>query len=244
MAEQEVVKHTKKVYKIWNSNQHGFWHKVKEFFIEMAIIVVAISLSIWFHDRSEHKHAQKEVKVFLLGLREDFLQDLKEMQDDKDSYTRQMEAFRYVTRGKINDTLSRDSLRKYNNWLFNTTRLLQNNGRFEGFKASGKIGQIEDTSIQNGIMDLYQENIPSLLISSDFYLEAKRLFFEYCFKNRKRTSDSTTNLAQILKTDEAQNICQTLSSGGETIDRYQICIDKMHLLVNKIEEKYGIREND
>src|SRR4051812_19152197 len=47
MAELEVVKHTKKVYKIWNSKEHSFWHKAKEFLIEIFIIVFAVSLSIW-----------------------------------------------------------------------------------------------------------------------------------------------------------------------------------------------------
>jgi len=33
MAEQEVAKHTKKIYKIWNSKnkEHSLWHKTKIF---------------------------------------------------------------------------------------------------------------------------------------------------------------------------------------------------------------------
>ena len=71
MAEQEVIKHTKKVYKIWGSKEHSFRQKVKEFFVEVFIIVFVITLSIWFHNRSEHSKEQEEVKHFLLGLKSD-----------------------------------------------------------------------------------------------------------------------------------------------------------------------------
>jgi len=83
MAEQEVVKRTKKVYKTWTDKELSFWHKVKEFLIEVFIIVFAISLSIWFHNSSEHAHQQEEVKQFLLGLKGDLSNDMVEMKTIK-----------------------------------------------------------------------------------------------------------------------------------------------------------------
>ena len=240
MAEQEVIKHTKKVFSIWNNKEHGLWHKIREFLIEIIIIVFAVSLSIWLHDRSEHKHQQKEVKEFLLGLREDLLKDITEMKTDKESYLNQGIAFSYITGVKLNQTLDKDSLRKYQSSLFNTTRLQQNSGRFEGFKASGKIGEIEDQTLQNDIMDLYQENIPSLLAATDPYIERKYQFFDFGIKNRKKLTDSTNNAATLLLTDEAQNICGFLANPGEIINRYDDCINKMKTIVTQIEDKYDI----
>jgi hypothetical protein len=63
MAEQEVIKHTKKIFTVWNSSK-GFWHKLWEFFLEIFIIVFAISLSIYLHDSSEKKHQRHETKEF------------------------------------------------------------------------------------------------------------------------------------------------------------------------------------
>jgi hypothetical protein len=48
-------------------------------------------------------------------------------------------------------------------FFFNLTGLIPNNGRLEGFKSSGKIGNTKDKVLQNNIMDLYQEDIPSLI---------------------------------------------------------------------------------
>ena len=240
MAEQEVIKHTKKVFKIWNSEEHNFWQKLKEFLIEIFIIVFAISLSIWLHDKSEHNHQQKEVKEFLLGLREDLLNDINEIKDDEESYANQGKTFRYIAGIRLNQTLNEDSIRKYRVWLFNTTRLQENSGRFEGFKSSGKIGAIEDQTIQNDIMDLYQENIPSLLASTDAYLRSKADLNQFIQKNRKRITDSTTNLSGILIEDEAQNICSTLTYVHEIMERYDLCVDKMKKIVSGIENKYSI----
>jgi hypothetical protein len=239
MAEQEVIKHTKEIFKIWSSKEHSFWHKVREFFVEILIIVFAVTLSIWLHERSEHAHQQKEVKEFLLGLREDFRSDMKEMEEDKESYSAQGRTFKYIYSVKSDQEVSADSIFKYRNFFGNTTRLNQNSGRFEGFKASGKIGLIEDEAIQNEIMDLYQESIPSLLMSSDGYINWKNNFIDFRIRNEKRVTDSTTNLLTLLRRDEARNYAYYLSSTQEIIDRYDICIDKMKQIVGMIDKKYG-----
>lgn len=242
MAEQEVIKHTKQVYKIWTSKSHSFWHKLKEFFVEIIIIVFAVTLSIWLHDRSEHKHQQKEVKEFLLGLRQDLLSDIKEMKQDRQSYLQQKKIFGYISSAGVHGILSSDTLRNNQQWLLNTTRLNQNNGRFEGFKASGKIGNIEDEKLQNDIMDLYQENIPSLLASTDNYVSRKNQFVDFTIKNRKQITDSTSNFSTILLTDEARNLCGFLASPGEIISRYDLCISKMQTIVDEIEKNYDIEQ--
>lgn len=244
MAEQEIVKHTKKVYKIWNSKEHGFWFKLKEFLIEISIIVFAVSLSIWLHERSEHTTQQQEVKEFLTGLRQDLLSDLREMSDDRKSYVLQQQAFGYISGIRIQDPINRDSLEKYKKPLLDITRLQQNNGRFEGFKASGKIGAIENNVLQDHIMDLYQENIPSLLSSTDNYIRRKNQLIDFYIFHLKRFTDTTSNAATILKMDEAQNLAGFLARPDEIIERYDSCISKMNTIVEEIENKYGIKKNN
>jgi hypothetical protein len=238
MAEQEVIKHTKKVYKIWNSKEHSFWHKVREFLLEVFIIVFAVTLSIWFHNRSEHGQQQADVKQFMIGLKNDLQSDISEMKNDRASYEMQKAGFAYLATLRIKDRVSLDSLNKYYTWLFNTTSLNPNNGRFEGFKASGKIGEIENAELQNDILDLYQEDIVSLLNSTDSYILYKRKFFDYVTKNRRRLTDSTSNIADILAQDEAQSIAISLSSPGQVLDRYDACISKMNKIIAEIDQEY------
>ena len=170
------------------------------------------------------------------------LADICEMSDDKESYLNQDKTFNYIASVKPNQTLSVDSLDKYRDFLYNTTRLQQNNGRFEGFKASGKIGFIEDEKLQNDIMDLYQENIPQLLTSSDAYIHRKNEWFDFLVKNVRKITDSTTNIQTILLTDEAQNLCGFLANTSEIITRYNVCINKMKAIVTEIENSYNIEK--
>jgi hypothetical protein len=238
MAEDEIAKHTKKIYKTWSAKELNFWHKLKEIIVEIVIIVFAVTVSIWFHNRSEHNHQQEDVKIFLLGLQKDFTADIAEMQGDKHSYEMQEDAFNYINHTKLGATLNSDSVAYYFNWIYNTTALNPNNGRFEGFKSSGKLGFIENDSLQNDILDLYQENIPSLLSSTSNYINHKNVLFQYLQKTLHRTTDSTNNLAEILNTEEAHNISQVLSFTNEITDRYDATIDKMRKITTEIEEEY------
>jgi hypothetical protein len=113
-----------------------------------------------------------------------------------------------------------------------------NSGRFEGFKSSGKIGTVENKELQNNIMDLYQENIPNLINSTNFYTSKKQSLFEYVNLNRKRLTDSTTNLATILSSDPAYNLCLSLTFVQEILDRYDTCINKMNAIIRDINKQY------
>ena len=238
MAEQEVIKHTKKIFTVWKSDSR-FWHKLREFVVEIIIIVFAVSLSIYLHDQSDQKHQRRETKEFLLGLKEDLKTDTAEMNGDKSAYTQSGNAFRYITSRKIHEPLNSDSIKKYYNWIFNTTGLVPNSGRFEGFKSSGKIGTIENKELQNDIMDLYQEDIQSVIISTNGYTARKQKLFEYLAVNTKRLTDGTSNLLTVLASDESFNICSSLVYVQEIIDRYNVCINKMIAIIEEINKEYG-----
>ncbi|HEV8505935.1 MAG TPA: hypothetical protein VGQ53_11060 [Chitinophagaceae bacterium] len=237
MAEQEVIKHTKKIFGIW-ATKSNFLHKLSEFVGEIAIIVFAISLSIYFHDRSQLRHQRHETKEFLLGLKEDLTTDIEEMNSDKSSYQKSGTIFTYITTRKLNEPLNADTIHKYSNWIFNTTGLIPNSGRFEGFKSSGKIGTIENNELQNYIMDLYQENIPNLIVSTNDYSAKKQRLFGYLEANTKRATDSTTNLVSVLASDPAFNICRSLTFVSQILSHYDTCINKMKAIINDINKDY------
>jgi hypothetical protein len=206
--------------------------------VEILIIVFAVTVSIWLHNWSEHNHVQKETKQFLQGLKVDLANDIEEVKSDKIAYEDQQKTFQFITKIKMNEILNRDSLKEYSNWIFNTASLNTNSGRFEGFKSSGKIGNIENQELQNDIMDFYTENIPSLLISTTGYIHRKELLEQCINKSKIRLNDSTTNLNVILSQPEAQNICGTLSYATGVIDRYDSCIAKAEKIVGLINQEY------
>jgi hypothetical protein len=239
--EDEISKHSVKAYKTLKDHEMSPWHKVKEISIEVAIIIFAVTLSIWFHDISEHNHEQKDVKSFLLGLKKDLTGDIIQLQGDLDAYNKAGLAFNYITTPTSGFKLNIDSVRKHQNYLFNTTSFVANDGRYEGFKSSGKLGNIEDDSLQNNITTLYQTIVPSILASTNGYNQRKQYLFEYLNKNIKRNPDGTTNLLKVLSSDEAVNIGNTLTFVGEITDRYKSAIKKSQEIINEIKTDYNLK---
>ncbi|MEJ1237352.1 hypothetical protein WBG78_04425 [Chryseolinea sp. T2] len=236
MAELEVVKHTKKIHNILKNEELSWWHKVKEFLIEIVIIVFAVTITIWFHDLSEKRHKQHDVSEFLAGLKTDLQRDIVELEADRKGYTRMKKAFAYINGVAFHEKPLADSLKFYYNWYFNEVGFVPNDGRFEGFKSSGKVGDIEDKELQNDIMDLYQEDIRALVSSTAFFSERKGKLVDYLTKNMKQESESTYNLSTIMATDEARNICRTLYFTDEIIGRYDTCIVKSKRIIDAIDK--------
>ncbi len=240
--EDEISKHAVKAYKTIKEPKLPFWHKVKEISIEVDIIIFAVTLSIWFHDMSEHNHEQKDVKSFLLGMKRDLTSDIIQMNGDLDAYNKQGQAFNYIITPTPGFKLSKDSIRKHHDYIYNTTSFVANNGRYEGFKSSGKLGNIEDDSLQNNITTLYQSIIPSILASTNSYIQRKQYFFEYLNKNIKRNPDGTTNILAALSSDEAVNIGNTLAFVSEITDRYKSAIKKSQQIINEINADYNLKQ--
>ena len=86
MAELEVAKHGKNVIHLIGKKEHKLADKLREIALEIAIIVFAVSMSIWLHGLSEHHHKQQEVRSFLLGLKGDLARDADKLAEMKTAY--------------------------------------------------------------------------------------------------------------------------------------------------------------
>jgi hypothetical protein len=236
--EHEITGHSRKIYKISKDKSTSFWKKVREIAIEVGIIVFAVSLAAYLERSREHSHEQAAVKDFLLGLKTDLQSDIKEMESDKISYIGAGAAFNYILGLKKAELPNKDSLAIHRGYFSNTTGLITNNGRFEGFKSSGRIVTIENKELQNDIMDLYQENIPSLLASTNAYTRRKEKLWDHIIENKKRITDSTSNYAEILGSERTRTIAEGLSFTDEIIDRYGECIKKAKKIIEAIDKTY------
>jgi Family of unknown function (DUF6090) len=145
------------------STNHSFKEKVIEIIVEIFIIVFAVTLSIWLHGWSEHRHQQQEVKEFLTDLKEDLKNDAVSYTRSKDGLAANLKDYQFCLSLAKNQV---DSLKKVHGSLafhssISTTKI--NNGNYEGFKSSGKIGYIENKQLKRQILKYYQEQTPGLL---------------------------------------------------------------------------------
>jgi hypothetical protein len=133
--EHELRKHIHNILTETTNRKRSVWKRLGEIMIEMIIIVFAVSFAVFMERQRELHHVENEVKGFLTGLTTDLENDIKEMGEDKLVYKNQATWMSYI--GKT-EKINQDSLRRYKWLLWNTTQLPVNNGRYEGFKSSGK----------------------------------------------------------------------------------------------------------
>ncbi len=161
--QDEIIKHTKKIYKTAKEPKHSLGEKLKEISIEIFIIVFAVSLSIWLHGWSEHRHEQQEVKEFLEDLKVDLEKDVKDLEKQNSYLAYTSEGCKFY--GNLNQQKI-DSLAKVNpidriKMNLNPIFKIRNTGNYEGFRSSGKIGLIKDRKLKTGILEYYQTTVPA-----------------------------------------------------------------------------------
>jgi len=167
--EEELAKHSKRIFRTLKNSKKLFSEKLKEVFIEIFIIVFSVTLSIWLHGRSLHTHQQKETKEFLSDLKSDLFKDIKSVSEKEIQMSNTIQQYSYLSnltdkridsitnkKGEINMNVS---------YVIKTT----NDGNYEGFKSSGKIGYIENKKLKKLILEYYQEGMPSINETENYF---------------------------------------------------------------------------
>jgi len=197
MADLEVRKHVKKSLHILKRKDKGFWHKIKEFLLEIFIIVFAVSLSIWLHGLSEKHHKAEEVKEFLTDLKADLQADKENIKKNKKMLIKEVDS--YKTEKKDNIKISKKTKKKSLIFII-TANTNINSGNYQGFKSSGNIAFILDKPLKRKILQYYEqetkrvedqekqynnqmEKVFGIILSQGNYLEVNHFFL-----NRYRNS--------------------------------------------------------
>ena len=225
--QEEISKHTRKIYRVAKDKQHSALEKVKEISIEIFIIVFAVTLSIWLHSWSEHRHEQQEVQKFLKELRENLSADIKVLEDNKSGAIVLSKDYKFVLNLKeseVNNGMIYDHL---NFFLLNTNF---NIGTYEGFKSSGKIATIEDDQLKYNILNYYQQSIPNLnsavdfinseqLKMQDYDLQIKGIYLTLTdAKVQQKYRNLNHNVKKIIiNYDEAINKAKTIIAESEKL---------------------------
>lgn len=185
--QEEVQKHTQRIYKAAKSKEHTLGDKVKEILIEIFIIVFAVTLSISLHSWSEHKHQQEEVKVFLENLKNDLQNDAKSIDIEKEAYKKSNMDYEKILALTPHQL---DSIYKSKNKVefpIYSHGPKMNIGNFEGFKSSGKIGYIEDEKLKQKILNYYQIYVPAINEVDKYYND----FLFKCFDKMIENADKS-----------------------------------------------------
>ncbi|HEV7780543.1 MAG TPA: hypothetical protein VGO58_04710 [Chitinophagaceae bacterium] len=236
MSAHEIAKHAANSYKALNEKGKSWRQRSLSFFLELIVIVFAISVSLLLERWRENVHDRQVEKEFLIGFRQDLESDIKELKGDSASYFLQGTAASYFLKNK---KYRNDSINVYFGTFFAFTRFLSNNSRFEALKSSGKLHVIHNEELLNSIMELYQEKIPNLLMETGTYLDTKlQRFVPYIEDNYGMNSDSI-EIERILQTKKAFNLLRAASSTQFILAKYHSIIMHEKLLIDMVDKQVG-----
>lgn len=185
--QEEITKHSEKIYKTVKNTEHTLGEKVKEIIIEICIIVFAVTLSIGLHGWSEHRHQQEEVAAFLANLKNDLKNDIESIDNERKAYQKTNKEYEKIL---ALTSFQLDSISKTKNKVdfpAHSHGHTMNIGNYEGFKSSGKIGYIEDEKLKQKILSYYQIVVPALDEVDTFYNDYLFKCFDKMIENADKS---------------------------------------------------------
>jgi hypothetical protein len=236
MAELEVAKHGKNVVHLMTKKEHGISHRIREIAVEIAIIVFAVSMSIWLHGLSEHHHKQQEVRSFLLGLKTDLERDVKSLTDISNGYKGFDENYAYLA-GLDPD--KQPDWEKFKaayaasdaNWYF-----LPAKSRYEGFVMSGKLTNIENEKLLTAILALYQSRLLEIETSEGGWTTRQRKLREY--REDQLEGDDDRSLFRVTTSPKGKRLLRQMAATPQLYERYRNYMDLSRQIIRMIAEAY------
>jgi hypothetical protein len=237
VAEQEVIKHADKIIDTIKSQKLSYWEKVGEFLREIVIIVFAITLSIWFHNWSEQRSEQKQVKTFLLGLKHDINLDIEQTEQVIKEFNKFGELYTYIAGFSLNKKPDQDSLTHAISQLNSNIYLRPNKNRFNGFLAAGKFNNIESDTLSAEILNYYQGVLLQVQSSEGGWGIAQNQLNEFILNNTNDPSNSE-RLWETLSTPKGKYLAKRLIPWPQIYERYHYLIEKGKTIVSLIDKEY------
>jgi hypothetical protein len=236
MAELEVAKHGKKVIHLMAKSEHGLAHRIREIALEIAIIVFAVSMSIWLHGLSEHHHQQQEVRSFLLGLKGDLARDIKTLDNIQAGYRGFDANHAYLASLDPNKQPDWEKFKSVyalsnGNWYFQPIR-----SRYDGFLMSGKLTNIEDEKLLASILALYQTLLPDIQNSESGWARRQQKLRDY--RDEQLEGDDPQSLFRVTTTPKGKRLLRDMSTDGQVYGRYQHYIRLSKEIIKTIDTAY------
>ena len=235
MGEHDVTKHTREIIKI--AREPGsLKHKIGDILLEVAIIVFAITLSLFVERYREHQQEVKLERNFLSNQIDDLKGNIQQLKDDSAGYVVMLRSFDYLKQAYFGKKLQPDSALNAVNYLYNSVEFVPSSSRYEALKASGKLDVIENKQLQIDIVNFYQQTIPALLTSTAAFSDFKNKLGDYTDHNLVLKKNSS-NIQQLMESPVFYNLLNKGIFIKYIILRYRITINQAEKILKEINEE-------
>jgi len=237
MADQEVIKHGKNIIRMAGSKEHTLGHKLREIAIEFFTIVFAVTLSIWLHGLSEHRHQQEEVKAFLTGLRTDLKNDIASIEEIKGSYQGFNRNFSYLL--ALDPKRMPEDQKQFEKVVLESDAnhyFRPANSRYEGFRSSGKMAYIEDQQLLDHIFELYQIALPMIRSSEGGWSSRQDKLRAY--QDQVLEGGTPAEHFKLFTSPKGKRLVQAMIAHPTLFNRYDGYTKQAAEIVKAIEKAY------
>jgi len=174
MAEEKIIKHTGEAAHALLKKNVSWKKKIQEFLFEIFIIVIAVSITLWFHNWNDHLHEKHLVKDFLTGTRADLKFDADKLETDIASFQHTLDYYDTIWAQIRENRVNRQFVDTGGGNLVNMLGFAYDNSRFESFKSSGNLRLIEDQSLMQDITRMYTVLLPDRQESDRLVFQERR----------------------------------------------------------------------
>ena len=174
MSEEKIIKHAGQAARALLKKENSWQKKIKEFLFEIFIIVIAVSITLWFHNWNEHLHEKKLAHDFLIGLREDLRSTVNTIDSDQVHYQHTLNYYDTVWKQIMENRVDKNFIDNKSDNLTNMLGFGFDNSRFESFKASGNLRLIENKQLLQNITRMYTVILPDRELSDRIIFQERR----------------------------------------------------------------------
>src|ERR1700719_4629859 len=71
MSEEKIIQHSANALHVLQNKETGWVKKLREFFVEILIILFAVSITLLLHNWNDQRHEHRLEREFLAGIKSD-----------------------------------------------------------------------------------------------------------------------------------------------------------------------------
>jgi hypothetical protein len=173
MAEEKIIKHTGEAARALLKKDVSWQKKLKEFLFEIFIIVIAVSITLWFHNWNDHLHEKQLVKEFLVGIRDDLKISAGKLDSDRVAYQPTLNYYDTIWSQIRENRIDKKYMDSASGNLTYMRGFAFDNSRFESFKSSGNLRLIDNQPLMQDITRMFTVTLPDRQ-ASDLLIFAER----------------------------------------------------------------------
>jgi len=155
MAEEEKIReHAKHALQALTDKTKKWKDRIKDFIWEVFIILVAVNITIWFHNWSDKRHEKRDMALYLNTIKLE-LEDNKKMFEE--TVIQLQPSVRYANYLRTHDkkTLNADTIKFYAQYYFTANTIRIKTNAFDMFKTSGNMRLVDDKELLLSIWEIY-----------------------------------------------------------------------------------------